>query len=71
MPVHSHNRDPATSPGANQICQIATLTAGCTMIVASNRGPVEFYHVANGRLSPKRGVGAWSRHWLRLHVMCR
>jgi trehalose 6-phosphate synthase len=26
------------------------------MIVASNRGPVEFYHVADGRLSTKRGA---------------
>ena len=27
------------------------------MIVASNRGAVEFYHVADGHFSTKRGVG--------------
>ncbi len=37
--------------------EIATLTAGQTMIVASNRGPVEFYTAADGRLLTKRGAG--------------
>lgn len=57
MPAHSHDRDPASSPGANPIDQIAALTAGRTVIVASNRGPVEFYHAADGHLLTKRGAG--------------
>jgi trehalose 6-phosphate synthase len=37
--------------------QLATLLAGQTVIVASNRGPVEFYRAADGRLSTRRGSG--------------
>jgi trehalose 6-phosphate synthase len=37
--------------------QLATLVAGQTVIVASNRGPVEFYHTADGSLSSRRGSG--------------
>ena len=54
MPVHPHDRDPASIQVANKI---ADLTAGHTMIVASNRGPVEFYHATDGRISSKRGAG--------------
>lgn len=54
MPVRPHDRDPASIQVASKI---AKLTAGQTMIVASNRGPVEFYHAADGRLASKRGAG--------------
>ncbi len=36
---------------------IATLTAGHSVIIASNRGPVEFYRATDGRLSTRRGAG--------------
>jgi hypothetical protein len=36
MPVQSNQGETATRPVSSQI---ATLTAGCTMIVARNRGP--------------------------------
>ena len=54
MPVRPHQTETVTRSIANQI---ATLTAGYTMIVASNRGPVEFYRAADGRLSTRRGAG--------------
>jgi trehalose 6-phosphate synthase len=54
MPVRSNQSETATGPISSQI---ATLTAGCTIIVASNRGPVEFYRAADGRLSTRRGAG--------------
>lgn len=54
MPVRPHDSATASTSVANQI---ATLTAGHTVIVASNRGPVEFYHAADGHLSTKRGAG--------------
>jgi trehalose 6-phosphate synthase len=54
MPVRSNQSETATRPLSSQV---ATLTAGSTMIVASNRGPVEFYRAADGRLSTRRGAG--------------
>jgi trehalose 6-phosphate synthase len=54
MPVRSNQSETATRPVSSQI---ASLTAGCNMIVASNRGPVEFYRAADGRLSTRRGAG--------------
>jgi trehalose 6-phosphate synthase len=54
MPVRSNQSETAARPVSSQI---ATLTAGCTIIVASNRGPVEFYRAADGRLSTRRGAG--------------
>lgn len=54
MSVRHHDSDRAEQSVANEI---ARLTAGQTIIVASNRGPVEFYHTADGRLSTKRGAG--------------
>lgn len=52
MPVRPH--DTAALAAANEI---ATLTAGHNIIIASNRGPVEFYHAMDGRLLTKRGAG--------------
>lgn len=37
--------------------EIAALTRGQKLIIASNRGPVEFYHTTDGRLATKRGAG--------------
>ena len=37
--------------------EIAALVGGRKLIVASNRGPVEFYHETDGRLATKRGAG--------------
>ncbi len=54
MPVRPHESDAAALAVAHEI---ATLTAGHTIIIASNRGPVEFYHAADGRLLTKRGAG--------------
>jgi trehalose 6-phosphate synthase len=54
MPVRSNQSETATIPVSSKI---ATLMAGHTMIVASNRGPVEFYRTADGRLSTRRGAG--------------
>ena len=54
MPVHTNASDTATISVANEI---ASLTGGHTIIVASNRGPVEFYRAADGRLSTRRGAG--------------
>jgi trehalose 6-phosphate synthase len=54
MPVRSNQSETATRPVSSQV---ATITAGSTMIVASNRGPVEFYRAAGGRLSTRRGAG--------------
>jgi trehalose 6-phosphate synthase len=54
MPVRSPGSVPDLAPVAKQI---ATLTAGRTVIVASNRGPVEFYRAADGRLATRRGAG--------------
>src|SRR5258708_6478760 len=36
---------------------LAALAAGRRLIVASNRGPVEFHKAPNGRLTTKRGAG--------------
>jgi trehalose 6-phosphate synthase len=54
MPVLPNPSETATGPAGGQI---ATITAGRTIIVASNRGPVEFYRAADGRLSTRRGAG--------------
>jgi trehalose 6-phosphate synthase len=53
-PAHPHDRD-TTARGAAS--EIAALTHGKTLIVASNRGPVEFFHAADGRLATRRGAG--------------
>ncbi len=37
--------------------EIATLVGGRRLLIASNRGPVEFHREASGRLSTKRGSG--------------
>lgn len=50
MPVRPHESDSAAD-------EIATLTAGHAIIIASNRGPVEFYHAIDGRLLTRRGAG--------------
>ena len=45
-------------PSAQPLEQaIAAITAGHSLIVASNRGPVEFYRPLHGRLSTRRGSG--------------
>lgn len=54
MSARPHDSASSATSAANQI---ATLTAGRTLIVASNRGPVEFYRATDGRLSTKRGAG--------------
>jgi trehalose 6-phosphate synthase len=36
---------------------VASLAAGRRVIVASNRGPVEFHKTPNGRLTTRRGAG--------------
>ncbi|HEX6543099.1 MAG TPA: trehalose-6-phosphate synthase [Ktedonobacterales bacterium] len=48
---------PAPTPHANTTHQLASLTAGHRVIVASNRGPVEFYYARDGHLATKRGAG--------------
>src|SRR5215469_135195 len=54
MVAHAAHNEAATK---SLIDQLATLGAGHNVIVASNRGPVEFYHAADGRLSTRRGSG--------------
>lgn len=54
MSIRSYESDLAAQSVANEI---ATLTEGHTIIVASNRGPVEFYRATDGRLSTRRGAG--------------
>lgn len=38
---------------------LTTIIGGRRLIVASNRGPVEFRQAPNGRFVSKRGSGAW------------
>jgi len=54
MPLRLYGSDTDALAVSNEI---STLAAGQTVIVASNRGPVEFYHAADGRLLTKRGAG--------------
>ncbi|HZC07595.1 MAG TPA: trehalose-6-phosphate synthase, partial [Ktedonobacterales bacterium] len=54
MPARSGESASASDSAANPS---APVTAGRTLIVASNRGPVEFYHAADGRLATRRGAG--------------
>lgn len=51
MPAHPHGERPDTAS------EIAALTAGRQVIIASNRGPVEFYRNTDGRLTTRRGAG--------------
>jgi trehalose 6-phosphate synthase len=56
--THYRTRSRESGVGAQPFGQaIAALTSGHALIVASNRGPVEFYRPAHGRLSTRRGAG--------------
>lgn len=57
MPVRLHGSGSASNSVATPIKPIVPVTAGQTLIVASNRGPVEFYHTVDGRLATRRGSG--------------
>ncbi len=57
MPARPRDRSSASKSVANPIKPIVPVTAGQTVIVASNRGPVEFYRTADGRLATRRGAG--------------
>ena len=58
MSADTRSRTRESSASAQPIRQaIAALTAGHSLIVASNRGPVEFYRPVHGRLSTRRGAG--------------
>ena len=67
MPAHLGDGGSASNAAFKPSVPVAS---GQTLI-ASNRGPVEFYRAADGRLATRRGAGAWSRRWRRLRVMYR
>ncbi len=46
-----------TSTQTDPLDEIAAIAGNRRIIVASNRGPIEFYQGANGRLTTKRGSG--------------
>lgn len=54
MPSRVQSSDTAAVGVASEITSLA---AGQTIIVASNRGPVEFYRAADGRFLTRRGAG--------------
>ena len=57
MPARPRSSRSASNAIAQPSKPSVPVSPGQTLIVASNRGPVEFYRAADGRLSTRRGAG--------------
>lgn len=57
MPARPRSSSSASNAVAQPTKPSVPVAPGQTLIVASNRGPVEFYRAADGRLATRRGAG--------------